>query len=766
MMQGFFTKEETQSVERPDGKTYSCVSCGRYKNSTVPKMQPFGENRLGILCVGNFPTKDEEHAFQNSDGHYLRLVFAKIGINLFEDCLNVNAVRCYDAELPTEFQTSCCRKLLLHTQRSAQPKVIILFGIDAIRSVIGKRWKGDIGSIEKWRGLIIPDQDLKAWVCPVYNPKDVNANEKKEMEVIWMQDLKKALAMVKVPFQKDKPFEIDYIEDLSVLNKIKSEIVSFDYETTGIKPHAKGHRIVCASVADSADHVFTFMMPETRQERQPFINLLTRDNIGKMAHNCLHGRSLILMADGKKQRISYLVNNKISDKVISYNEKTKEVEFKPIINWYKQIDENVKWKKIITENSIGKQGHGLTPEHKVYIKDKGMIPVDSVQIGDMLLIYKKGLSEVQKQIILGSALGDGNLSVQKNVKAKNPKFQVSHSPRQKEYLKWKHELLFNISSKITIIKNERGFGKIGNILHQFYTKSLPDLLPIYKELYFDGKKRITETYLDQLDGLGFAVWFMDDGSLTHSKTSEIIRLHTAGFSDESIQVFIKFMYKKYNILFKKQKLKKHEGGYLTLAMKSGGIKFFDLIAKYIQPELMYKIPKYYIKRNGKTSMKLNNQLVNTCFSKIIGIVDVKPSVFKFNRYCLEVDDNNNFFTTTGLVSNCKFEDTWTLVRLRAEVNYWEWDSMIAAHIIDNRQGFTGLKFQTYINFGVVDYASEVAPYLESGSKDGNAFNRILELVQTEQGMHKLLTYCAMDSIYQFRLAQLQFPKIGYNFLPF
>jgi len=79
--------------------------------------------------------------------------------------------------------------------------------------------------------------------------------------------------------------DIEIIEDLSVLNSIKKGRIAFDYETTGIKPHATGHRIICASVADSSDHAFVFMMPSTRKERQPFIDLLKNPNVGKMAQN-------------------------------------------------------------------------------------------------------------------------------------------------------------------------------------------------------------------------------------------------------------------------------------------------------------------------------------------------------------------------------------------------------------------------------------------------------------------------------------------------
>ncbi len=40
----------------------------------------------------------------------------------------------------------------------------------------------------------------------------------------------------------------------------------------------------------------------------------------------------------------------------------------------------------------------------------------------------------------------------------------------------------------------------------------------------------------------------------------------------------------------------------------------------------------------------------------------------------------------------KYEDTWSREKLKQQGKGWLWDSMIAAHILDNRPGVTGLKF--------------------------------------------------------------------------
>jgi hypothetical protein len=117
-------------------------------------------------------------------------------------------------------------------------------------------------------------------------------------------------------------------------------------------------------------------------------------------------------------------------------------------------------------------------------------------------------------------------------------------------------------------------------------------------------------------------------------------------------------------------------------------------------------------------------------------------------------------TITKGAHNMKYEDTVTKVLGGYNVKPWVWDSMQAAHILDNRPGISGLKFQAYINFGISGYDDEVAPYLESKEKDNNAFNKVPELISQPGGLEKLLKYCAMDSLYEYDLTMKQWGMLN------
>jgi uracil-DNA glycosylase family 4 len=297
MNTGFFSKKETESKTRPDGKNYSCVSCGLYKGLTTPKMKPYGNFKKGILNIGEAPGEidDEEgKPWQGKTGKALQRMYKKLGVDLFEDCLNINACHCMpldkhgDNRAPVNFEIDCCRKETLRIIDEYKPKVIILLGNSAVYSLIGHRWKNDLGGITKWRGWTIPDQDFNAWLCPTFHPSFVERDDTEMAEVIWKQDLEQAFKKIEIPVPRNIEPRINIKEDLSILTKIPSipcTRIAFDYETTGKKPHAVGHRIVCASVAVSEDNVFVFMMPKTREGRQPFIDLLTNPMIEKVSHN-------------------------------------------------------------------------------------------------------------------------------------------------------------------------------------------------------------------------------------------------------------------------------------------------------------------------------------------------------------------------------------------------------------------------------------------------------------------------------------------------
>ena len=101
-----------------------------------------------------------------------------------------------------------------------------------------------------------------------------------------------------------------------------------------------------------------------------------------------------------------------------------------------------------------------------------------------------------------------------------------------------------------------------------------------------------------------------------------------------------------------------------------------------------------------------------------------------------------------VASNIKFEERWTRAFFGHGVRGWVWDTMLAAHCLDNRSHITSIKFQSYIHLGIADYDSHISPYFRSKSTNGK--NRIDEIDKEE-----LLMYNGLDSLLEYLVMKKQ-----------
>lgn len=101
-----------------------------------------------------------------------------------------------------------------------------------------------------------------------------------------------------------------------------------------------------------------------------------------------------------------------------------------------------------------------------------------------------------------------------------------------------------------------------------------------------------------------------------------------------------------------------------------------------------------------------------------------------------------------IAANLKFEERWTRAMLGHRVVNWFWDTMLVAHMLDNRKNISGLKFQAYARFGITDYASHVSSLLKAPA--GGHFNRIEQIPVKE-----LLLYNGLDSLLTYMLMKAQ-----------
>ena len=89
-----------------------------------------------------------------------------------------------------------------------------------------------------------------------------------------------------------------------------------------------------------------------------------------------------------------------------------------------------------------------------------------------------------------------------------------------------------------------------------------------------------------------------------------------------------------------------------------------------------------------------------------------------------------------------------MAHLGHHVEAWQWDTMQSAHVANSQKGVTSIKFQGFVLDGQPDYDGHIKPYLTSSGP--SIPNRVHEIP-----IKDLLTYCGIDSLLEFVVAQKQ-----------
>ena len=311
----FFPTEDLfgESFDLPIAKKtgHSCESCGRFRHCRSPKFPVYGEGDKGILIVSEFPSASDDASgipLSGDSGAILHRELRRLDIDLKRDCWTVFATRCHSREDfgrkpdgsirgPKGQESLACRSLMLADISRLKPRAIVPMGVSAIQGTIGHRLSGRIKGSQPthFMNLQIPDQEMGTWICPTEAPLYLLENEKKtDLVDMFRKDLASAVECAKKPIPKAPDLNAEIIEsprhatlflgDLSRDAKINEWEIGFDYETTGIKPHAHGHKIVCASIGWE-DRCVAFPMFTDPKFRDAWKSLITDPKILKGAHN-------------------------------------------------------------------------------------------------------------------------------------------------------------------------------------------------------------------------------------------------------------------------------------------------------------------------------------------------------------------------------------------------------------------------------------------------------------------------------------------------
>lgn len=226
---------------------------------------------------------------------------------------------------------------------------------------------------------------------------------------------------------------------------------------------------------------------------------------------------------------------------------------------------------------------GLTPKEimlKYGYKDYNSFWAATKRRGMEYPHYAVGVAHLtseQRQVVLGTLLGDGSLTHQNG---RNSSLRVSHCLAQEDLLRMKMSYL---KGWITP-SSPREELHLGKIQMNFSTYTHSDFTELYHQFYPGGKKIVPELVLDELQPLGLAVWFMDDGS--HMSKKRGLRFHVASFSEGDCHHLITMLL-HWDVV---AHLGKTSGGYRVLNVYGdNSTKFCELVEPFIVPALRYKL---------------------------------------------------------------------------------------------------------------------------------------------------------------------------------
>jgi recombination protein RecA len=382
-----------------------------------------------------------------------------------------------------------------------------------------------------------------------------------------------------------------------------------------------------------------------------FINQL-RERIGVM-FGCASWYTYVTLADGTRERIGKIVNQKRPVEVLSYDPELGKVVPKKVVNWFNN-GATEEFLHFVVERPGGGTGHGraimdLTRNHLVRTPG-GWREAGELAVGDRVMLAQPHLlSPSQQQLILGSVMGDGNLSRPVRREDHSARFRMGHGAGQATYMDWKLSLLANVPHTRTV--NVKGA-----VFADF--TPLAELGELREVVYQgDGKKHLAWDYLKKLTPLALAVWYMDDGYFavrskglqerTRGGTGRI-EICVEAMSPGSRERLVQYLRDTHGLDVRLRYSGTRRVSVLVFTT-SASEKFQKMVAPFIHPSMAYKLlPRF----RGQFAVEPDfvEPVIRPVPAQVLDI-SVKRSFTIMSRYDIEVEGSHNYLADGIMVHN-------------------------------------------------------------------------------------------------------------------
>lgn len=281
---GFFSQDNKRAAPKSASNLPSldlihrmeCQACPLDKAAlNSPKMKPTGPSDPIVYIIGEAPGKTEDRdgvQFVGQSGQMLR---PHIPDDWIDEIRWSNTIRCRPPEnrTPEHLEIECCRPRMEGDIARTKPVAVFGFGNVPLQALTKQQ------GILKWRGRRLPVKvnGHSCWYYPMLHPAFIERMKSgqlgRELELVLKLDLRRAFAEVESlppPVVHD---EVEARKGIACvtgrrggdLDRVLEHLdwcatlpsVGLDYETTGIRPYAKGSKI-CTVAIGPHDNVLAF----------------------------------------------------------------------------------------------------------------------------------------------------------------------------------------------------------------------------------------------------------------------------------------------------------------------------------------------------------------------------------------------------------------------------------------------------------------------------------------------------------------------------
>lgn len=197
---------------------------------------------------------------------------------------------------------------------------------------------------------------------------------------------------------------------------------------------------------------------------------------------------------------------------------------------------------------------------------------------------QRNLSPKQKEVLIGTLLGDGTL--ERN--GRYVRLRVDHSIKQDAYVEWKYKVFHNLAiGGMKYLSRLDGRKKKRYHHCKFDTISTPLLDGFHRKFYPSGQKRVLRNIIGIFKKpLSLAVWFMDDGYKRNDCNA--LRISTDSFNFKEQKLLLECLKRNFKINAKLHR----KGNFWNIYIPSSNSEaknFCKIVKPYIIPEMEYKI---------------------------------------------------------------------------------------------------------------------------------------------------------------------------------